>query len=90
MEKIEKDKATNTVLDAVDEFCDFVNDINSEAEIYAEKHTKKDQEAYFLKKYKKKYTFDWQKDALNYHASVKSYVEKNREKTAKANNLAKI
>lgn len=33
-----------------------------------------------MKKYKKKYTYDWQKDALNYHASVKSHVAKMREK----------
>jgi hypothetical protein len=68
----------------VDEFCDFVNDLNTEASNYCEKHNKKDQEAYFVKKYKKKYTFDWQKDALNYHASVKSFVEKDREKFQKA------
>ena len=31
-----------------------------------------------MKKFKKKYAFDWQKDALNYHASVVSKEEKLR------------
>jgi len=48
--------------------------LNAEAGKYYLKHGKKDQEAFFVKKFKKKYMFDWQKDALNYHASVKSHV----------------
>ena len=71
------------MLDAVDDFCDFVKSANKEAVIYTEKHKSSSSEAYFQKRYKKKYTYDWQKDALNYHASVKSQVLKDREKNAK-------
>ena len=83
IEKTEKDnRASNVELDAVDDFCDFISKVNSDATRYCEKHAKKDQEAFFAKKFKKKYAFDWQKDALNYHASVKSYVQKEREALA--------
>ena len=75
---------SNAVLDAVDDFCDFVKSANREAANYAEKHKSgSGPEAYFQKRYRKKYTYDWQKDALNYHASVKSQVLKDREKNAK-------
>ena len=83
IDRTERDKrASNTELDAVDDFCDFISKVNSEANKYCEKHAKKEQEAFFAKKFRKKYVFDWQKDALNYHASVKSYVQKEREALA--------
>ena len=82
VDRVEREKTSNEELDAVDDFCDFIHDINADAKSYINKHDKKDQEAFFVKKYKKKYTFDWQKDALNYHASVKSYVEKDRDRNA--------
>ena len=52
---------SNAVLDAVDDFCEFIKSVNKEAKSYAEKHksTSSGQEAYFQKKYKKKYTYDW-------------------------------
>ena len=75
----ETKQCTNAELDAVDDFCDFVKSVNKDAKEYCEKHEKQDQEIYFQKRFKKKYRFDWQKDALNYHASVKSHVQKERD-----------
>ena len=62
-------------MDAVDDFCDFVKTLNREEEDFVAK-TGKSSEAFYGKKFKAKYTYDWQKDALNYHASVKTQREK--------------
>ena len=63
LERVRGEKASNAVLDVVDDFCDFIEDVNKEAEAYAAKHGKskagRNQEAYFQKKFKKKYTYDW-------------------------------
>ena len=51
---------SNAVLDAVDDFCDFVKSANREAANYAEKHKNSSgPEAYFQKRYRKKYAYDW-------------------------------
>ena len=78
---MERGKPSHAVLDAVEDFCDFVHGINEQATAYREKSGKSGQEVFFQKKFGKKYTFDWQKDALNYHAGVKSFVQKERDKT---------
>ena len=45
--KVKDEKASNAVLDAVDDFCDQIDQLNEAADSYAERHNKQGQDAYF-------------------------------------------
>ena len=59
IDNIKNERAPFKILDAVDEFADFLKTPDMQLD-----------DASFEKKYKQKYEFDLKKDALNYYATV--------------------
>ena len=67
MTRIKQERVPFKILDAVDEFADFMKSKNLQLD-----------DKRFENKYKQKYEFDLRKDSLNYYATVRSKADKER------------
>lgn len=71
IDRVRQERPTSKCLDAVDDFCDFVEALNRR-----ERKATATSEEFFQEKFARKYVFDYQKDSLNYHARVRSHHDK--------------